>query len=175
MSRAFISLGSNVKPQENIEQAVRLLDGETRVAGISTVYETEPAAGDGGPRYYNCVVEIATSLAPRELKFRVLRRIEEKLGRVRPGDADAPRTIDLDLILYDTLVMQTSDLTLPDPDIAERPYLAIPLLELSPGLCMPGTGAPIDRIAAALPRSGMKPLERYTERIRKEIFHGRTE
>ncbi len=174
MSRAFISLGSNLRPRENIAQAISLLHSETRVLGISTVYETEPAGRPDQPSYYNCIVEIATDMAPLELKRRVLRRIEEKLGRVRSDDPCAARTIDLDLILYDTLVVRSDDLTLPDPDILQRPFLAIPLLELSPGLRLPGTGAPIGRIAATMPRNGMKPLAGYTKRIREEIFHDGT-
>jgi 2-amino-4-hydroxy-6-hydroxymethyldihydropteridine diphosphokinase len=175
MSRAFISLGSNINPRENIAQAIHLLNSETRVLGISTVYETEPVGRPDQPLYCNCIVEIATDMAPLELKQRVLQRIEEELGRIRSEDACASRTIDLDLILYDTLVVKNGDLTLPDPDILQRPFLAIPLLELSPGLRLPGTDAPIDRIAATMPRNTMKPLAGYTKRIREEIFHDGTQ
>ena len=118
-------------------------------------------------------MEIETDLAPRELKFQVLRRIESELGRTRGSDKFAARTIDLDLILYDELVMTTEDLTLPDPDILRRPFLAIPLHELAPGLVLPGSGLRISETAAALPRTRMKPLEDYTERLRKEILHER--
>jgi 7,8-dihydro-6-hydroxymethylpterin-pyrophosphokinase len=69
--------------------------------------------------------------------------------------------------------MTTEDLTLPDPDILLRPFLAIPLQELAPGLVLPGSGMHISEAVLALPRTGMAPLGNYTERIRKEILHER--
>ena len=123
--------------------------------------------------FYNCVVEIETGLAPRDLKFRLLRRIESELGRTRGSDKFAARTIDLDLILYDDLVMTDDDLTLPDPDITLRPFLAVPLQELAPELVLPGSGVRISAAVRTQPRSGMAPLENYTERLRKDILHER--
>jgi 2-amino-4-hydroxy-6-hydroxymethyldihydropteridine diphosphokinase len=173
MARAFISIGSNIDPEINVRNAILRLGATTRVKAISTVYRTEPVGPPGQPPFYNCVVEIETDLAPRELKFRLLRRIEGELGRTRGGDKFAARTIDLDLILYGDLVMTTEDLTLPDPDIMRRPFLAVPLQELAPGLALPGSDVRINEAVRALPRKGMTPLENYTERMRKEILHER--
>lgn len=171
MTRAFVSVGSNIEPEANTEQAIRLLDREARVISISTVYLTEPEGSPGQPPYYNCVVEIETDLSPAELKHRVLRGIEAKRGRIRSEDKYAARTIDLDLILYDELVVASGDLTLPDPDILRRPFLAIPLRELTPGMKLPHFGLRIDDVAANLADRSMKPLARFTERIRKDILH----
>lgn len=173
MTRAFVSVGSNIDPAANTELALRMLRRETRIRNISTVYQTEAEDRPEQPRYYNCVVEIDTVLAPRELKFDVLRKIEETLGRVRSSDKFASRTIDLDLILYDDLVMHTDDLVLPDPDITRRPFLAIPLHELAPGLVLPEPGARIEEIVRAMTPHHMKPLDHYTEHLRKEILHER--
>ncbi|MGE5172262.1 MAG: 2-amino-4-hydroxy-6-hydroxymethyldihydropteridine diphosphokinase [Betaproteobacteria bacterium] len=173
MARAFVSIGSNIEPAENVKEALHLLGRQVDIRAVSTVYRTEPIGPQGQPSYYNCVIEIETELPPRELKHRVLRRIEEALGRRRSGDNYAARTIDLDLILYDELVLTTDDLTLPDPDIVRRPFLAIPLHELEPGLVVPGSGSSIDEAASRLSRRGMKPLKSYTERIRKDILHER--
>ncbi|HTG01891.1 MAG TPA: 2-amino-4-hydroxy-6-hydroxymethyldihydropteridine diphosphokinase [Nitrospirota bacterium] len=173
MSKAFVSLGSNINPQENIERAIRRLDAAVRIAGISTVYETDPFGRPGDPRFYNCIVELETDLEPLALKHQVLRRIEDELGRVRVGDAYAARTIDLDLILYDALVMQTPDIILPDPAILNRPFLALPLAELAPTLLLPGSGTPIGHIAACMPHDTMTPLVEYTGRIRKAILPDR--
>ena len=173
MTRAFVSVGSNIDPAANTEQALRLLGRETRIMNISTVYQTEAEGRPEQPRYYNCVAEIDTTLPPRDLKLYVLRKIEEKLGRKRNGDKFAARTIDLDLILYDELVLTTVDLTLPDPDITRRPFLAVPLEELAPELMMPGTGVPVGEIAASLLRDAMQPLDGYTKHLRKEILHER--
>jgi dihydroneopterin aldolase/2-amino-4-hydroxy-6-hydroxymethyldihydropteridine diphosphokinase len=169
MVRAFVGIGSNVAPAENVEKAIRQLSGALQVRGISTVYLTEAVGRPGQPPYYNCVVEIETDVMPAELKQQVLRRIEKELGRVRSTDRSAARTIDLDLLLYDRLVMATGGLTLPDPDIVKRPYLAIPLLELAPDLQLPGSDLRISEIAAALPQDAMKPLQDYTARLRKDI------
>jgi dihydroneopterin aldolase/2-amino-4-hydroxy-6-hydroxymethyldihydropteridine diphosphokinase len=173
MTRAFVSIGSNIDPEENVKKAVLLLAGRTTVRAVSTVYLTAAEDRPEQPPYYNCVVEIETELPAIEVKHRILRRIEAELGRMRTKDRYAARTIDLDLILYDELVTKTDDLTLPDPDITGRPYLAVPLQELEPGLTMPGSGMPIHEVAAALSRKAMKPLEGYTELLRKELSHER--
>lgn len=173
MARAFISIGSNIDPEINVRDALLRLASSARVTAISTVYLTEPVGPPGQPPFYNCVAELETKLAPRDLKFRLLRRIESELGRARGADKFAARTIDLDLILYDELVMTTEDLTLPDPDILVRPFLALALYELAPGLVLPGSGVRISGKVPALPRTGMKPLVDYTERIRKELIHER--
>ncbi len=169
MVRAFIGVGSNIEPADNVRKAVRLLAAHVRVAGVSAVYLTRPEGRPGQPPYYNCVAEIETNLPPAELKRAVLRRIEDDLGRVRTADKFAPRTIDLDLIVYDDLAVDTGDLVLPDPLIRRRPFLAIPLAELAPEMVLPGGGMTVGEIAAAMPRGGMKRLDRYTKLLRDEI------
>ncbi len=173
MVRAFVSIGSNIDPERNVKEALHRLARLLDIRAVSTVYLTEPVGPPDRPPYYNCVVEIETELQPLQLKHRVLQRIEEGLGRRRSGDRYAPRTIDLDLILYDELVLTSEHLTLPDPDIGRLPFLAIPLHELAPGLVVPGSGFTIDKAASKLPQGGMKPLKGYTERIRKDILHER--
>ena len=171
MARAFVSIGSNINPAENVRKAIHRLALQVRVVGISTVYLTEAEGRPEQPPYYNCVVEIETEARPVELKHQVLRRIEEDLGRERGEDKYAPRPIDLDLIVYDDLVMETSGLTLPDPQILHRPFLAVPLHELAPELTLSGLNRRIEEVAAGLPRGSMKPLESYTERLRRAIRH----
>lgn len=171
MAQAFLSVGSNMDPADNVRRAIELLCRHVRVTGISTVYLTSAEGRPEQPFYYNCVVEVETQTPPVELKYTVLRRIEESLGRKRTEDKFAARTIDLDLILYDDLIMKNGDLTLPDPQIQRRAFLALPLQELSPGLRLPGSGLPIAEIAASLPQIAMKPLKDYTEILRKELCH----
>lgn len=172
MVRAFIGVGSNINPAENVRNAIRLLSKKVNILGISTVYQTQPEEGLKQPSYYNCVVEIETKASPEELKNRVLRKIEKDLGRKRSRDKYASRTIDLDLILYDDLVLKNDDFILPDPQIASRPYLAIPLYELNPELVLPGSGLSIKKLALNLSREDMQPLYNYTELLKKEIIHG---
>ena len=171
MVRAFVGVGSNIEPAENVRRALRLLMQEMRVVGLSTVYETEPEGRSEQPPYYNCVVEIETEAAAPELK-RALRVIEERLGRRRAADRYAPRTIDLDLLAYDELSVQTPELTLPDPDIATRAYLAAALSELAPVLALPGLGSAPSELARALPKRGMRRLDEYTAALRREVMNG---
>jgi len=169
VARAFIAVGSNIEPAENVRAAVRLLAARVRVEGISTVYQTEPLGRPEQESYYNCVVEVATDLGPRELKWSVLRPIEERLGRVRGEDRYAARTIDLDVIVYGEAAFEEEGLTLPDPEILRRPFLAVPLAELAPGLSLPGLGVTAEEAAERLPREGMRPLDGYTESLRREV------
>jgi dihydroneopterin aldolase/2-amino-4-hydroxy-6-hydroxymethyldihydropteridine diphosphokinase len=172
MARAFISIGSNIHPQTNVRDAILRLGSAVQVRAISTVYRTEPVGPPGQPPFYNCIVEIVTDLEPRELKLQLLRRIENELGRKRGSDKFVARTIDLDLILYEDLVMATQDLTLPDPDILRRPFLAVALHELAPELVLPGSSVRIGEAVSPQPRKDMTPLEDYSARIRKEVLHG---
>jgi dihydroneopterin aldolase/2-amino-4-hydroxy-6-hydroxymethyldihydropteridine diphosphokinase len=173
MARAFVSIGSNIEPAKNVEKAIRLLSLEVSITGISTVFMSEAEGRPGQPRFYNCVVEIETELPPVKLKYEVLRRIEADLGRVRSADKYAARTIDLDLIIYDELVITTADLILPDPDIRKRPFLAVPLRELAPDLAIPGSNLRIEEAAGKPSQHAMEPLEGYSTHLRKEILHER--
>ncbi len=152
--------------------AVRRLANGTRVAKISMVYCTAAIDRDDQPHYFNCVVEVDTEAPPAELKYGLLRPIEDTLGRVRNTDKYAPRSIDLDLILYGDLEIDADGIRLPDPEILERPFLAIPLFELAPDLVLPKYNLPIGEIAARLPRDGMKPLGDYARTLRKQAIRG---
>ncbi len=169
MARAYVALGSNIRPADNLKRAVELLADRLRVVAISTVYETEPEGGRDQPVFYNCVVAVETDLPPAELRRSVLRPIEDRLGRTRDEDKFASRTIDLDLILHDGLAAS-------DPDIGERPYVALPLLELDPALKLPDTGQHISDIAQRLGSAGIRPLPEFTQELRlaarMETDHG---
>jgi 2-amino-4-hydroxy-6-hydroxymethyldihydropteridine diphosphokinase len=171
MSNAYIGIGSNIEPAENIRKALAMLSRETALTGISTFYMTEPLDRPGQPAFYNGVVRVAAGPDPRALKFSVLREIEQGLGRERSHDRSAPRTIDLDILIFDDLVIREGDLVIPDPDIEERPFLAIPLCELNSGLVMPGTGRVIRVIADKFSRHGMVPLHEYTDELRRTLLH----
>jgi len=163
MMQAYVSVGSNIAPEENVITAIKLLADRVPVTAVSTVYLTEPLGPGNQAPYYNCVIAVETELAPMDFKRLVLREIESKLGRVRTSDKFAARTIDLDLILYDDFVMTGDELTLPDPQILQRPFLAAPLAELAPDLVLPGSGEPVAAVATRM-------LLSYTERLKKEIL-----
>lgn len=170
MARVFIGIGSNIDPVQNVRAALRSLARQTRLVAISTVYLTEALGRPEQPPYYNCVAEIATDAPPAELKYGVLRGIEDALGRTRTQDKYAARTIDLDLIVYGDLVIDADGIELPDPEILERPFLAIPLLELAPDLVLAGYGLRISEVAASLRQDGMQPLNDYTGSLRTELL-----
>ncbi len=172
MARAFISLGSNIQPAKNIRKAIRKLSESLRINAISTVYCTEPEGRPEQPLYFNCVLTVECELAPHDIKLHILRQIEKDMGRTRSSDKYAARSIDLDLIAYDDISLETGELTLPDPLIAVRPFLAIPLAEIAPDFVLPDKGIPMKEIASAMAAGKMKALPEYTDLIRKEIRHG---
>ncbi|HUZ17042.1 MAG TPA: 2-amino-4-hydroxy-6-hydroxymethyldihydropteridine diphosphokinase [Spirochaetia bacterium] len=157
MVAVFIGVGSNIDPEENVVRALRSLTAHVRALSSSTFYRTRALGGPPQPDYANGVVKARTSLSPLELK-ELLRRIETENGRVRSSDRYAPRTIDFDLLLYGDRIVSEPGLTIPSPDILERPFVMIPLLELEPTLMIPGSGRPIAQLAA----EGRQELEPWT-------------
>lgn len=168
MTRAYVGLGSNIDPEANVRAAVHLLAQRTPVVGISTFYRTA-SIPEGRPPFINGVVAIKSSLDPWALKYGVLRQIEAALGRQRGDDKDAPRTIDCDLLLYGATVRRRGDLVLPAPDIVERAFIAVPLLELAPDLVLPGSDLRLADVAASLPRDGMLALPSYRASLYAEL------
>lgn len=142
--QAYLSLGSNIQPRENMLAAINLLRQKVTVNAISTIWETD-AVGSSGPRFLNAAAWISTPLLMEELKSKVLADIEQALGRVRTGDKNAPRTIDLDIVVYDERVI--------DANLWTREFLAIPLAELRPDLEQPETGTSLNQIARVMKAS----------------------
>jgi len=167
VARAYISIGSNISPERNILEALRLLAAEG-LDSVSTVYWTEAVGRPGQPRFLNCVAGLATGRPPAELKA-ALKRLEGSLGRVRTGDKYAPRAIDLDLIAYDDVKVARDGFVLPDPDIEARPFIAIPLLELDPYVLTP-SGRSIEEVARGLNSEGMEEAAAFTDSLRRELF-----
>jgi 2-amino-4-hydroxy-6-hydroxymethyldihydropteridine diphosphokinase len=169
MTRAFIGVGSNIAPEENIREALRQLAQSVRLVSISTFYK-EPAIGrPEDPDFYNGVVAIDTDLPPAKLKWGVLRPIEATLGRSRSTDKYAARTIDLDLLLYGNSVISNDELTIPDPDILTRAFIAVPLYEIAPALVLPGFGVPIREIAERFATERMRPMHEYTRALSRAL------
>jgi 2-amino-4-hydroxy-6-hydroxymethyldihydropteridine diphosphokinase len=135
---AYLGLGSNLGDRlANLQDAVDLLVREPglRVAASSRVWETAPVGGPPQPDYLNAVLRIETDRSPSEL-LDACRRVESSLGRVRL-ERWGPRTIDVDLLLYDEATVDEPDLVVPHPRIAERAFVILPLLELEPDPALP--------------------------------------
>jgi 2-amino-4-hydroxy-6-hydroxymethyldihydropteridine diphosphokinase len=154
-----VTLGSNVRPVKHVRWAVRELDRAIGVARVSTAYQAEPVGAPGTPTFLNAAVAIRTDLTPGDLKYRVLRPIEARLGRERTFDPNAPRTIDIDIAMIGDLEIADDHLAIrvPDPDIARYAHLAFPLRDLDPGLRHPAFDASLAEIAASLDAGGVVP------------------
>jgi 2-amino-4-hydroxy-6-hydroxymethyldihydropteridine diphosphokinase len=170
VTRAFIAVGSNIEPERNVLEGLRTLAREVRLLGISTLYRTPPLERPEQEPFINGVVEVCTDLSPEGLR-ELLRTVEQQLGRVRTADKHAARTLDLDLIVYDGLLRRGPELTLPDPDVYRRPFVAIPLAQLAPDLVLPDTGRRAGDLAAALVATQMTALLDYTRKVRTEVLH----
>lgn len=172
MARAFIAVGSNVEPEQNVRDGLRTLSQRLRIRGVSTFYRSLPLGRPEQPPFINGVVEVHTDVPPQQLKYDVLRAVELAMGRVRTADKCAARTLDLDLILYDEVVIRSADLILPDPEIVSRPFLAVPLAELAPDAVLPGDGRSLRSIANRFAKHHMERLDAYTKQLRRELADG---
>lgn len=164
---AYIGIGSNVDPEASIGRALELVAQEVRLLGVSTFYRCQALGRPDQPEFLNGACRIATSLAPRPLKFDVLRGVERRLGRERSADKYAPRTIDLDILLYGNVTCDEDDLHIPDPEIRTRPFVAVPLLELAPDAVLPDTGERLADLPAARQGSRLRPDLPFTEHMRE--------
>jgi 2-amino-4-hydroxy-6-hydroxymethyldihydropteridine diphosphokinase len=153
---AYIGFGSNIKPIENLTCALQLLAEHVAVERVAQTWES-PAVGSRGPNFLNTAAAIRTPLPPELLKTLVLRRVERELGRVRTANKNAPRTIDLDILVYEGRVL--------DPKVWTEAFVAVPLAELLPDLPYPETGESLSHVARRL--SAQAPLK-----LRPEIPSG---
>lgn len=131
-------------------RAIRELDAALGVDAVSHAWEAEPVDAPGTPLFLNAAVRIRTALPPGRLKREVIRPLEERLGRVRTADPNAPRTIDIDIALVEDLTIEDPEagLRVPDPEIPLRAHLALPLAELAPDLAPRAFGATLGELAA---------------------------
>ena len=141
MHRVCIVIGSNIDAEANPRRAIETLRTLGKVIAISSTWET-PAEGSPGPDFLDTAVLLETPYDVETLKWQHLRRIENDFGRVRSADKNAPRTIDLDIIIYDDQFIAS--------DLFEKAYLALPVSELLPDLTQPATNVLLTQIAAAL-------------------------
>lgn len=139
MSVAYIGLGSNEGPRDdNMKQAVKELAAiaDVKVTKVSSMYETKPVGYVDQPDFLNAVVEIETALTPGQL-LAATKSIENQLQR-RRDIRWGPRTIDVDILLFDSLEMAEPGLKLPHPEVANRAFVLVPLAEVAPELRLPG-------------------------------------
>lgn len=121
--QACLLLGSNIQPEKNLTMGLDLLRNMVTIFRISSVWET-PSVGTSGPDFLNLAMLITTPLNTRELKAQVLRPLEIQLGRVRSANKNAPRTLDIDIILFDGQLL--------DQNLWSYTHRAVPVAEILP-------------------------------------------
>lgn len=166
---AYIGLGANLgDPVAQLLSAAEALARlpDTRLLARSPLYRSKPVGHAAQPDYVNAVAALATRLPPRAL-LNALLRIESQHGRTR-AFKNAPRTLDLDLLLYDGLVMHEPGLCLPHPRMLERGFVLQPLADIAADARIPGHGLACD----ALRRLGAHDLQRLPEPARPRAIAG---
>ena len=153
MYKATILLGSNINPEKNINKAIHRLMQEGKWLKSSQIWETE-AIGSDGPDFLNTAIVIETPLFENELKYKDLRKIEKELGRVRVENENAPRTIDLDIIIFDDQVI--------DQDLWTRSFIASPISDLYPDLQHPINKKTLLQVARDLQSSSFTRIHKRT-------------
>ena len=157
MIRAYVGLGANLgEPRRQLTEAIIALSGqpETRLAGHSSFYRAAPVGYEDQPEFLNAVAALDTRLAPGVL-LEGLQGIERRHQRER-SFPNAPRTLDLDLLLFGDEQVARPGLTVPHPRMHERAFVLRPLLELDPGISIPGKG----KASTFLPDSASQGIER---------------
>ena len=158
---AYVSLGSNIAPVENLPKAVQLLRNYTSLLALSSVYRTAPQGDTAQAPFLNMAVKAHTLRSPLQFKTQVLDRIEAELKRIRdPQNKNAPRTIDLDISLWnsDILTYGSRPWQIPDADITRFAHVAIPLADLNPDYIHPTAHKTLRAISRALPAADVQKL-----------------
>lgn len=158
MHQAYIALGSNLQdPQQQVERALETIAKTPNIQLIkaSSLYKTAPVGYDNQPDFINAVAEIKTNLTPLDLLHTLL-KIEQQHGRERPFP-NAPRVLDLDVLLYEDIVINTPELTLPHPRMHARGFVMLPLAEIAPKISI-GSYGYADDLAAKCDNQGVSKL-----------------
>ena len=130
MHQVYLSLGSNIEPEDNLPQAVQLLQGYGEIRKLSRAWESE-AVGSAGPNFLNACALFTTPLSQAEIKENIIHPIETRLGRRRTADKYAPRPIDIDIVLFDEQLC--------DEKFWSQAFVVVPLAEIHPGYLNPFT------------------------------------
>jgi 2-amino-4-hydroxy-6-hydroxymethyldihydropteridine diphosphokinase len=157
-STIYLALGSNLGDRfSNLQAAIAALPPAVRLLAQSPVYETSPWGLTDQPAFLNMVIKGRTTLAPVDV-LRQLKHLEVELGRL-PAVRWGPRHIDIDLLFFDRLILDTPGLTLPHPRLHERAFVLIPLADLAPGFVHPLLGTSVRELLAGLDATGVKRYE----------------
>ena len=153
----FLALGTNLGDRPaNLRAAIDSLPPAMTVMAESPVYETPPWGVTDQPAFFNMVVRAETRMEPAALLAH-LKRVEQELGRT-PTVRWGPRVIDMDILFYDDLVLETPEATIPHPRLHERAFVLVPLADIAPNLRHPVLGKTVKELLAGCDRTGIKRL-----------------
>ncbi|AKJ42942.1 2-amino-4-hydroxy-6-hydroxymethyldihydropteridine diphosphokinase [Pragia fontium] len=158
MAQVFIALGSNLnQPLAQIDAALDAIKHipQTQLVNCSRFYRTKPLGPQDQPDYLNAVVEITTQLQPEQL-LDATQLIELNQGRVRKDERWGPRTLDLDILLFDNQTINTPRLTVPHYDMHNRAFMLYPLADIAPDLVLPN-GISLAEMLQRIPADGLEP------------------
>lgn len=151
----YLALGTNLGDRlKNLQAALEALPPDVKVSAVSPIYETPPWGYLDQPEFLNQVLKGETDLEPLEL-LRSIKKMEADLGRL-PGLRYGPRQIDLDILFFDELILESPELTIPHPRLAERAFVLVPLVDLAPDLCHPKTGETVRDLLDKVDHRGIK-------------------
>lgn len=173
MNRVYLSLGSNLgSRQGNILQALQYIQTRTSIKKVSSFYETEPVGYPDQPKFLNSVCYLETELSPAEMLY-FLKWIEKRMGR-RESFRNAPRPIDLDILLFNDLVFADETLRIPHPRIQERAFVLAPLAEIAPDLVHPVLETTIRELLKRIDQKGIQRVERSLKvRLEHDVQNGK--
>ena len=153
----YLGLGSNIGDRvANLSAALRALAAIVTIERVSSVYDTAPMLYTDQPRFHNLVCQALTSLSPDAL-LHAVKEIERQLGRTSEPRY-GPRVIDIDVLLYDRLIVNTEALTIPHHRMAERAFVLAPLAEIAPSLAHPVLGETIAELLRRVPESDVERM-----------------
>ncbi|MEN2766697.1 2-amino-4-hydroxy-6-hydroxymethyldihydropteridine diphosphokinase [Ornithinibacillus xuwenensis] len=164
MNKSYIALGTNIEPRKKyLDDALRLLGNyeEIRITNKSSLYQTPPVGYTDQADFLNMVIEVQTSFSSEEL-LTICQKIELGLGRKREIRF-GPRTIDLDILIYNKENKETERLTIPHPRMHERGFVLIPLNEIAPDLIIPSVDKTVKNLLAEIPEKDKKDIHRWNE------------
>ncbi|AWK89203.1 2-amino-4-hydroxy-6-hydroxymethyldihydropteridine diphosphokinase [Azospirillum thermophilum] len=167
MTIVYLALGSNLGDRAaNLSGAIAALGADpgtgVRIDRMSAVYETAPMYVTDQPAFLNMAVRGTTTLGPWEL-LRLAKRIEAALGRTQGGERFGPRPVDIDILMYGSLIMHAADLEIPHPRIAERAFVLCPLADIAADLMHPTLAMTVGELAAQVP--GKDTVVRLADRL----------
>ena len=158
----FLALGTNLGTRlANLCAALRSLPPDVERVAVSKVYETPPWGFTDQPAFLNMAVHARTRLGPESL-LRKLKTLEVELGR-EPGVRWGPRLIDLDILFYDDIILNTPPLVIPHPRLHERGFVLVPLMDIAPDLRHPLLGKIIRQLLADVDATGILPFSEQIE------------